>query len=138
LQLTRRAADYQWQPDGGIMFRGTKLKYAKSVQLIDYALRMNIQPIAGHAAAAFVLGSIIGPRLAFAGGLDQATQAATTFKIWLYSFIGIVAVCILLWKGTECMADRAHWSEFGVLSAKVAAVGSVVGVLAPYLWNMFS
>lgn len=120
------------------MFREIKLKYVKSVQLNYDALCINMPRFTGHAVAVFVLGSIIGPHLAFAGGLDQATQAATMFKIWLYSFIGIVAVCILLWKGTECMADRAHWSEFGVLSAKVAAVGSVVGVLAPYLWNMFS
>jgi hypothetical protein len=120
------------------MFYEIKFKYVKSVQLKFDAFRVNARSIVRHAVGAFLLGSIIGPQLAFSGGLEQATQGATNFKIWLYGFIGTVAVCILLWKGTECMADRAHWSEFGVLSAKVAAVGSVVGVLAPYLWNMFS
>jgi hypothetical protein len=45
---------------------------------------------------------------------------------------------VLMWKGAECWADRAHWSEFVTMCGKVAVVGSVVGVLAPYLWNMFS
>jgi len=120
------------------MFRGTKFNYAKSVQLMDYALRPKVRRIAGHALAASIFWSIIGPHRALAGGLDSATQGATTFKIWLYSFLGIVGACVLMWKGAECWADRAHWSEFGVLCGKVAVVGSVVGVLAPYLWNMFS
>lgn len=120
------------------MFRGANVNLIKSVQLIeaiDYG-RFQWCPYAGRNA--LILASLLGPNIAFAGGLDSATQAATTFKIWLYSFIGIVAVCILLWKATECLADRSHWSEFGVTSAKVAAAGAVVGVLAPYLWNLFA
>ncbi|WP_259461006.1 hypothetical protein [Paraburkholderia sp. BL23I1N1] len=89
--------------------------------------------------SAFLIGAVMGPQLALAGGgLDSATQGAITFKIWLYSFLGVVAACVLMWKGAECWADRAHWSEFVTMCGKVAAVGSVVGVLAPYLWNMFS
>jgi hypothetical protein len=45
---------------------------------------------------------------------------------------------VLLWKGAECWADRSHWSEFVTLGGKVAVVGAVVGVLAPYLWNLFT
>lgn len=120
------------------MFRGTRFNDMKSVQLKNYASRISLRRIAGHALVVSILCSIIGPHRAFAGGLDSATQGATTFKIWLYSFLGIVGACVLMWKGAECWADRAHWSEFGVLCGKVAVVGSVVGVLAPYLWNMFS
>lgn len=121
------------------MYLKTKLKFMKSVQLKGYAYRMPVQRIMTRARQAVALGIAIGPELAFAGGgLDSATQGATTFKIWLYSFLGVVAVCVLMWKGAECWADRAHWSEFATMCGKVAAVGSVVGVLAPYLWNMFS
>lgn len=121
------------------MHRNTKLKITKSVQLKGDAYRITVQQIVTRTRQAVALGIAIGPELACAGGgLDSATQGATTFKIWLYSFLGVVAACVLMWKGAECWADRAHWSEFVTLSGKVAAVGSVVGVLAPYLWNMFS
>lgn len=103
------------------------------------ALRARVRRLAESARLALVLGAILGPQLAFAGGgLDSATQGATTFKIWLYTFLGVCASCVMLWKGAECWADRAHWSEFVVLGGKVAATGAVVGVLAPYLWNLFA
>lgn len=121
------------------MYRNTKLTSMKSVQLKGYSYRILTRRIATRMRQTMALGIAIGPEFAFAGGgLDSATQGATTFKIWLYSFLGVVAACVLMWKGAECWADRAHWSEFVTLSGKVAAVGSVVGVLAPYLWNMFS
>ena len=88
---------------------------------------------------ALLLGAIVGPKRVLAGGgLDSATQGANTFRIWLYTFLGVCASCVLLWKGAECWADRAHWSEFITLGGKVAVVGAVVGVLAPYLWNLFT
>ncbi|MEX3985947.1 hypothetical protein AB4Y45_44565 [Paraburkholderia sp. EG287A] len=116
------------------MFRKMKLYPIKSGQLKDNAKRM---ACAGRSA---LLGAaLIAPRLALAGGgLDSATEGANTFKIWLYSFLGVCASCVLLWKGAECWADRSHWSEFVTLGGKVAVVGAVVGVLAPYLWNLFT
>jgi hypothetical protein len=82
---------------------------------------------------------ILLPKFAFAaGGLDSATDGVNTFKIWLYTFLGVCASCVLMWKGAECWADRSHWSEFVTLGGKVAVVGAVVGVLAPYLWNLFA
>ncbi|SEF12925.1 hypothetical protein SAMN02787142_7947 [Burkholderia sp. WP9] len=121
------------------MYRKTKLRIMKSVQLKEYSYRILIRRISPCMRQTMALGIAIGPELAFAGGgLDSATQGATTFKIWLYSFLGVCAACVLMWKGAECWADRAHWSEFITMCGKVAVVGSVVGVLAPYLWNMFS
>lgn len=121
------------------MYSNTKPKTIKLAILNAYLYRISMRRIATHIRRTMSLGIAIGPELAFAGGgLDSATQAATTFKIWLYSFLGVVAACVLMWKGAECWADRAHWSEFVTMCGKVAAVGSVVGVLAPYLWNMFS
>ena len=121
------------------MYRNTKPGMLKLVQLRSYEYRISMRRIASHVRQTMSLAIAIGPELAFAGGgLDSATQGVTTFKIWLYSFLGVVAACVLMWKGAECWADRAHWSEFVTMCGKVAAVGSVVGVLAPYLWNMFS
>jgi len=121
------------------MYRNRKFSIMKSVQLKGYLFRILTQRIETSLRQAITLGIALGPELAFAGGgLDSATQGAMTFKIWLYSFLGVCAACVLMWKGAECWADRAHWSEFITMCGKVAAVGSVVGVLAPYLWNMFS
>jgi hypothetical protein len=82
-----------------------------------------------------VLMSAYTPR-AFAGGLDSATQGAMTFKIWLYSFLGVCALIYLAWKGAEAWMDKGHWSEFVTACGKVAVVGGTV-VLAPWLWNLF-
>lgn len=120
------------------MFCGIKLKYVKSVQLRKCVISVATSRTASHMRMTLALGSIIGPHLAFASGLDSATQGASTFKAWLYTILGILASCVMLWKGAECWADRAHWSEFITLGGKVAVVGSVVGVLAPYLWNLFT
>lgn len=88
---------------------------------------------------ALMLGMSVGSDLAFAGGgLDSATDGANTFKTWLYAFLGVCASCVMMWKGAECWADRAHWSEFVTLGGKVAVVGACIGVLVPYLWNMFT
>lgn len=121
------------------MYCHRKLSTMRLVRLNEYPFRILMHRIVTCLFQAITLGIAIGPELAFAGGgLDSATQGAMTFKIWLYSFLGVCAACVLMWKGAECWADRAHWSEFITMCGKVAAVGSVVGVLAPYLWNMFS
>ena len=98
-----------------------------------------VKRLSNAARLALLLGASISPQVVYAGGgLDSATQGANTFRIWLYTFLGVCASCVLLWKGAECWADRAHWSEFITLGGKVAVVGAVVGVLAPYLWNLFT
>ncbi|CAD6562878.1 hypothetical protein ACFQ3P_39950 [Paraburkholderia sabiae] len=116
------------------MFRKVKFYANQLVQQKDDAKR-----IAGAARSTLLGAVLLAPALAMAGGgLDSATEGANTFKIWLYSFLGVCASCVLLWKGAECWADRSHWSEFVTLGGKVAVVGAVVGVLAPYLWNLFT
>src|ERR1700688_3326336 len=92
---------------GEAMRRNTKLTFMKLVQLKGYAYCMPVQRITTCVRQTIALGIAIGPELAFAGGgLDSATQGATTFKIWLYSFLGVVAPCVLMWKVAECWADR--------------------------------
>jgi hypothetical protein len=83
----------------------------------------------------FLIVALISPYV-YASGLDSATQGATTFKIWLYSFLGVCALIYLGWKGAESWMDRGHWSDFVTACGKVAVVGGVA-VLAPWLWNMF-
>jgi hypothetical protein len=112
------------------------LQFMRLAQLNDNVLSDRLCRVVSPVC---LLGAILGPQLAFAGGgLDSATQGVNTFRIWLYTFLGVCASCVLLWKGAECWADRAHWSEFVTLGGKVAVVGAVVGVLAPYLWNLFT
>ncbi|WP_193727753.1 hypothetical protein [Paraburkholderia franconis] len=121
------------------MHRNPNLRFIHLAQQRECAFCMRLCRVVGTARTACLLGAIIAPQLAFAGGgLESATQGANTFRIWLYTFLGVCASCVLLWKGAECWADRAHWSEFITLGGKVAVVGAVVGVLAPYLWNLFT
>lgn len=117
------------------MHPGVNTRFIHSAHRITGLMR-----IVGRATeAAWVTGMAVVPQLSYAGGgLDSATQGVTTFRVWLYTFLGVCASCVLLWKGAECWADRAHWSEFITLGGKVAVVGAVVGVLAPYLWNLFT
>jgi hypothetical protein len=114
----------------------------QNIQLVQHIyglLLALVNRLSKAARLALLLGLSIGPQLVYAGGgLDSATQGVNTFRIWLYTFLGVCASCVLLWKGAECWADRAHWSEFITLGGKVAVVGAVVGVLAPYLWNLFT
>ena len=72
------------------MYRNSKPKTMKLVPLRGRSYRISMRRIATHVRQTMALGIAIGPELAFAGGgLDSATQGATTFKIWLYSFLGV-------------------------------------------------
>jgi hypothetical protein len=73
---------------------------------------------------------------AFAGGLSAGSTAASNFYTWMYSILGIVAGCYLLYKGLLAWTDKEHWSDFGSGCLKVAGVGAV-SVLAPWLWGLF-
>lgn len=85
---------------------------------------------------AAVLALMLVSSVAMAGGLESGTQAANNFKIWFYSFVGIVAVIYLLYVGVQCFGSRGDWvHDFGGACIKVAAVGSVI-VLAPWLWSL--
>ncbi|WP_454862640.1 hypothetical protein [Paraburkholderia fungorum] len=127
------AVDFDDAMEGAMLKKG-KFRIVQLVQLKEYARRMQVS-----ARFALMLGMSVGSDLAFAGGgLDSATDGANTFKTWLYAFLGVCASCVMMWKGAECWADRAHWSEFVTLGGKVAVVGACIGVLVPYLWNMFT
>ncbi|WP_433706476.1 hypothetical protein [Paraburkholderia sacchari] len=72
------------------------------------------------------------------GGLAAGTQAANTFTIWFYSFVGILAGSYLLWVGIQCWSNKADWiHDFGGGIAKVAGVGSAL-VLAGWAFGLFA
>lgn len=87
--------------------------------------------------AALIVNALLLAQSVSAGGLDKATQEATSFKTWLYGFLGIGAVIYLLYMGGSAWLDRKSWSDFGIACIGVCVVGSVL-VLAPYLWTLFS
>jgi hypothetical protein len=77
------------------------------------------------------------PEMALAGGLDSGTQAATNFKVWFFSFLGVIAIVYLGWEGMQLWRHNAQWIDFGEAVAKVAAVGAVVG-LGTWAWSVFA
>ncbi|NKF92671.1 hypothetical protein GO286_04966 [Ralstonia solanacearum] len=87
-------------------------------------------------ALAVLIAGLLSCTPAFAGGLDSGTQAANTFKIWFYGFVGALATIYLLWVGLEVWSDKARWADFGMAIGKVAAVGAVV-VIVPWAWTLF-
>ncbi|WP_233890067.1 hypothetical protein [Paraburkholderia flagellata] len=100
--------------------------------------RFNTVQAMRQAIGAATVFAVACMQQAHASGLDSGTTAATTFKTFLYTFIGVVALCYLLYKGAMAFTDREHWSDFAGACLKVAVVGSVVGVLGPYLWDLFT
>ncbi|KGV73774.1 MULTISPECIES: hypothetical protein [Burkholderia] len=74
---------------------------------------------------------------AHAGGLQAATDAATTVKTWLYGFMGVLAFVYVGWKIMEAWTDRGHWMDVGKALGWVAAGGALL-VVVPWAWNMFT
>ena len=71
------------------------------------------------------------------GGLAAGTQAANTFTLWFYGFVGVLAGAYLTWIGFECWSSRADWiKDFGGGVAKVAATGAGL-VLAGWAFGLF-
>jgi hypothetical protein len=110
------------------------MSFRKLIQPIVSSLRKPTAPIASGLLIAALLG-VCEP--AFAGGLSAATSGLSQFQIWFYSFVGVLALCYLTWKGVESFTDRAHWSDFAIAVGKVAVVGGVV-VLGSWAWGLFA
>lgn len=71
------------------------------------------------------------------GGLAAATSAATDFKVWLFTFIGIAAVIYLLWVGLAVFAEKKSWGDFGSAVVGVVVVGGIP-TLVIWAWSVFS
>lgn len=86
-------------------------------------------------ALALSLAAVATPALA-GGGLAAASSGLSTFQVWFFTFVGILAICYLTYKGAMAFTDREHWSDFGMAIGKVAVVGGVIG-LAAWAWSLF-
>lgn len=53
--------------------------------------------------------------IAFAGGgLDTATDAITEIKVWAFSFVGVCALCYLIYNIIMAFMERKSWSDAGM------------------------
>ncbi|MFM4936160.1 hypothetical protein ACET94_16740 [Aeromonas veronii] len=84
------------------------------------------------AAGAFMFGA---PAFA-AGGLDAGTNAMSDIKIWLYSFLAVVAVLILLYNITMALFERKTWGDVGMALVYVTAAGGSV-LAGEWAWRVF-
>jgi type IV secretory pathway VirB2 component (pilin) len=100
-------------------------------------IQYRVAPLATSTTAAFLI-CLLASTTAHASGLQSGTTAVTTFQTWLYSIVGSLAVCYLLWVGVQCWSNKADWiHDFGGGIAKVGVVGAVI-VLAPWAWSIFT
>ena len=90
------------------------------------------------ALSAFVSLLCINPALAQAlGGLNKATDAATTIKTGMYALIGMVAIIYMIYLGAMAFTEKKSWSDFGWGVIHVSAVGGSMA-LAGWAWTLFA
>jgi hypothetical protein len=85
----------------------------------------------------FILGLMFLSNMVLAqGGLDQATDAASDFQVWFFTFLGVVATIYMSYQVMLAMAEKQQWSD--VLSAlgKVVLLGGSPA-LAIWAWGVF-
>jgi type IV secretory pathway VirB2 component (pilin) len=75
--------------------------------------------------------------IAAGGGLSRANDEANNFRLWLYGFLGVIAVIVLLYYGLCAWFERKSWSDFAMACVGVAVVGAAPSI-ATYLWTLFS
>jgi hypothetical protein len=93
----------------------------------------------GPTLSLLAAGLMLAADLAHAGGLSSAQSSLTSFNTVFFSLLGTAAVTYLGYEGVKCWMDHGNWiRDFGGACVKVAVVGSVAGVLGPYLWNFFT
>lgn len=71
------------------------------------------------------------------GGLESGTAAVSTFRDWMFNFLGVVAFIYLMYKGIEAWAEKIQWIDFLTAIGKVAAVGGVL-TLTTWAWGLFA
>ncbi|ELH6552590.1 conjugal transfer protein [Escherichia coli] len=52
--------------------------------------------------------------ISFAGGLDKATDTLTEIKVWAFSFVGVCALCYLIYNIIMAFMERKSWSDAGM------------------------
>lgn len=59
----------------------------------------------------------------FAGGLDSGTSALNEIKTWLYGFVGVMALCYILYNVCMALMERKSWGDVGMSIAYAAIAG---------------
>ncbi|HFD6165577.1 TPA: TrbC/VirB2 family protein [Salmonella enterica] len=76
----------------------------------------------------FFICTIVSTPAFAGGGLNAATSALTDIKVWLFGFVGVGALCYLLWCIGMALAEKKQWSDVGMaLVYCTLAGGAVVG-----------
>lgn len=73
----------------------------------------------------------------WAGGLDAGTTAATDFRDWFATFVGVAAGVYLLYRGIMAWSNKIQWIDFGSSVAMVAVTGGAI-VLADWAYGVFA
>lgn len=88
---------------------------------------------------ALLLSSLFlaAPALAAGGGLDKGTNFIKDIRIWGYAFVGVVALCHILWSVFKAYMEMDSWS--GVVKSLIYAAiagGCVAAAEAAYqIWG---
>ncbi|VVN22278.1 hypothetical protein PS623_04352 [Pseudomonas fluorescens] len=89
------------------------------------------------AKAAIGIAALFSTQLALAaGGLDAATSEMNEIKTWAYGFLGVVALCYLLYNVFMAMIDRKSWGDVTMALGYVAIAGAVI-VLGEWAWAIW-
>lgn len=76
------------------------------------------------------------PVLAQAAGLDAGTSALSTFQTWMYSILGVGALCFLVYRVIQAMMDSIGWMQVVISLGYVALAGAIL-VVGQYMWSIW-
>lgn len=76
------------------------------------------------------------PVLAQAAGLDAGTNALSTFQTWMYSILGVGALCFLVYRVVQAMLDNIGWMQVVISLGYVALAGAIL-VVGQYMWSIW-
>jgi hypothetical protein len=71
------------------------------------------------------------------GGLDTANTTASDIRLGIYTLVGTLSLCYLLWIGVNAYFEKKAWADFGWGVVHVAAVGGS-SALGTWAWGVFS
>jgi hypothetical protein len=76
------------------------------------------------------------PVLAQAAGLDAGTSALSSFQTWMYSILGVGALCFLVYRVIQAMMDNIGWMQVVISLGYVALAGAIL-VVGNYMWSIW-
>lgn len=75
--------------------------------------------------------------VALAGGLESGTSVLVTIKNWGYGFIGVAALCYVLYTIGMALMERKQWSDVAMALVYCSIAGGCViaGEYAHSIWG---